>query len=155
MEQVGLPDDKLSVFSRQIFTLNGLLLKAGAVVAALSGTTVAKWHVLARANAKPRTVSEIARYIGLSRQAVQQTTDALEAEGLVRFVDNPQDRRAQLVEITDRGARVLSRLYQDDAAWSQKLQEQLSGHSLERVVDDLDPIIEVLESYVGGPRERA
>lgn len=155
MDHVALPDDRLSVFSRQIFTINGLLLKAGAIVAASSGTTVAKWHVLARANAKPRTVSEIARYIGLSRQAVQQTADALAEEGLVHFVDNPHDRRAQLVEITDSGASVLSKLYQEDAVWSQRLNEQLAGHHLELVVNCLDPIIEILEGYIGGPHERA
>lgn len=155
MDQVVLPDDSLSVFSRQVFTINGLLLRAGSTVAASCGTTVAKWHVLARANAKPRSVSEIARYIGISRQAVQQTADTLEQEGLVRYVDNPRDRRAQLVEITESGAKVLSLLYREDAVWSTRLNEQLAGLQLEQVVARLDPIITVLEGYLGGPHERS
>jgi DNA-binding MarR family transcriptional regulator len=155
MDKVPLPNDGLSVFSRQIFTINGLLLRAGNTVASASGLSVAKWHVLARANYQPRTVSEIARYLGLSRQAVQQTADSLVRDGFLRYADNPKDKRAQLATITETGANALSTLYREDAIWSQNLSRLLEGRQLDAVVGLLEPIIAALAEYMGGPDERA
>lgn len=153
--QVPLPDDPLSVFSRQIFTINGLLLRDGNAVAAPLGLTVAKWHVLARANYKPRTVSEIARYIGVTRQGVQRTADALVREGLLKYEDNPRDKRAQLVVITREGARVLSAVYEADAQWSKEVMSRLGSVDLETLIGTLETIISTLSARTGGTHENA
>jgi DNA-binding MarR family transcriptional regulator len=51
----------------------------------------------------PLTVPQIAQMRPTSRQRMQRLADELAAEGLVRFVDNPQHRRSKLLELTLKG----------------------------------------------------
>lgn len=155
MLRVPLPQDELSVLSRQVFTLNGLLLLGGKAVAASCGITVAQWHVLGRANYKPRTIADIARYIGISRQAVQRTADSLVEEGLLKYVTNPDHKRAQLAAITAKGARVLESVYKADAVWSKNALRQLNGIDLGATINVLDQIIPILSRNTGGRHENA
>lgn len=72
------------------------------------GLTNARWLMLEEISAAllPLTVSETARRLGLSRQAVQRLADEMAAEGLLRFVENPPDRRAKVVVLTEPGQEV-------------------------------------------------
>jgi len=49
----------------------------------------------------------VAQALGISKQAVQQLVDELEAEGVVRRVANPADARGKLVVLTPRGAEAI------------------------------------------------
>lgn len=51
-----------------------------------------------------RTVSQIARSLELSRQAVQRLADDLHARGLTSWRANPDHARAQLLVMTEKGA---------------------------------------------------
>ena len=51
----------------------------------------------------PRTVPQIAQMRPTSRQRMQRLADELAAEGLVKFIDNPQHRRSKLVQLTRKG----------------------------------------------------
>ncbi len=51
----------------------------------------------------PLTVPQIAEMRPTSRQRMQRLADALAAEGLVKFVDNPKHRRSKLVRLTPKG----------------------------------------------------
>ena len=48
--------------------------------------------------------AEIARKLGVSRQAVQQLIDTLEHDGIVTRVPDPEDGRAKIVRLTASGA---------------------------------------------------
>ena len=85
--------------------LNGLLAAAGDALARPAGQTSARWQVLAMVEDGDHTVAETARTLGLARQSVQRVADLLEADGLVRYVDNPRHRRARLIRLTERGSR--------------------------------------------------
>ena len=52
----------------------------------------------------PLTVPQIAQMRPTSRQRMQRLADELSAEGLVRFIANPQHRRSKLVQLTPKGA---------------------------------------------------
>jgi DNA-binding MarR family transcriptional regulator len=49
----------------------------------------------------------IAAALGISKQAVQQLIDELEAEGIVERVANPNDARGKLVMLTAKGSAAL------------------------------------------------
>ncbi|MEO8882203.1 MAG: MarR family transcriptional regulator [Devosia sp.] len=49
----------------------------------------------------------IAAALGISKQAVQQLVDELEAEGVVDRIPNPDDARGKLVVLTARGAEAI------------------------------------------------
>ncbi len=51
----------------------------------------------------PQTVPELARSRPVSRQHCQTIANALEAQGLVEFVDNPKHKRSKLMRATKKG----------------------------------------------------
>lgn len=100
--------------------LHGRLVTASDRMAKDLGLTGARWQllsVISRGQAS-YTVSELARWMGLARQSVQRLADALADEGLVAFRDNPKHRRAQLLELTAQGRRLLGRLDERRFRWA-------------------------------------
>lgn len=74
------------------------------------------------------TVTEIAAHLGFTRQAASQITDELETKGYVRRTPHPDDARARLVILTEKGWRC-TRAAEDAAAeavqpWVEMLGEQ-------------------------------
>jgi hypothetical protein len=57
------------------FRLNARLLEAAQVLAANGGLTAAWWQVLGSIVDQPRTVAEIGRRMGMTRQGVQRVAD--------------------------------------------------------------------------------
>ncbi len=57
-----------------------------------------------RASGRSQTVAWIARTIGLKRQGEQRIANELPAEGYVRMIDNPDHKRARLLELSPAGA---------------------------------------------------
>jgi DNA-binding MarR family transcriptional regulator len=144
-----LPTDPLSVFTRSVFTANGLLLRAGEAIAQQHKQSVARWHVLGRANHKSRTVPQIARYVGVSRQSVQRIANDLKKEGLIVYVPNPVDKRTQLIRITSKGRKILGELYGQDKVWSAHVTAELDAKSLVQLSQSIDAINSVLARHLG------
>jgi DNA-binding MarR family transcriptional regulator len=89
----------------EAFRLNGELIAMGDSMVAEIGLTSARWQVLgaiALSNT-PLPIAQIARNMGLTRQAVQRVANELEAEGFVRFAPNPHHQRAKYVLLTRKG----------------------------------------------------
>jgi DNA-binding MarR family transcriptional regulator len=55
----------------------------------------------------PQSVAQIARARPVARQAVQRMADALAAEGLIEWIDNPTHKRAKLARLTPAGEALL------------------------------------------------
>lgn len=51
----------------------------------------------------PQTVPELARSRPVSRQHCQTIANALEAQGLIQFVENPKHKRSHLMQVTRKG----------------------------------------------------
>jgi DNA-binding MarR family transcriptional regulator len=89
----------------EIFRVNGLLLAGGNRLAAQEALTAARWQVLGAVAlaGRPLTVPQIARRMGLTRQAVQETVNRLMAEALTEARDNLDHRRSPLIGLTELG----------------------------------------------------
>jgi DNA-binding MarR family transcriptional regulator len=61
--------------------------------------------VFARLSAAGATVTELAEHLGFTRQAASQIVDELVYKGYVERHPHPDDARARLVVLTDRGRR--------------------------------------------------
>ena len=61
----------------------------------------------------PQIMSSISDELGVTRRNVTALVDALEEEGLVRRKPHPTDRRATVIEMTDRGALTMDRAYDE------------------------------------------
>lgn len=73
-----------------------------------------------------RTVPQIARTLGLTRQAVQRVADDLAERGLAAWRENPEHRRAHLLQLTSEGRATYGEALQRKALWAQGLSEGLT-----------------------------
>jgi DNA-binding MarR family transcriptional regulator len=129
----------------EVFRLNGRLLATGDQMTRPVRQTSARWQVLGAIDREPRTVSQIARVMGLTRQSVQRTADRLRTEGLVTYVDNPAHRRAKLVRLTARGRSVLDWITRRQVAWANELGAELGEAELRRTLRVIHAFREILE----------
>lgn len=116
-----------------LFRLNGLLVAEGDRMAELLSLTSARWKVIgvvALANSGV-TVPGIARVLGQSRQAVQRITDVMEADGLLRYLPNPEHKRSVLVCLTDAGQEVYTSLRSVQDPWAIENTEDVPVEELE------------------------
>lgn len=104
----------------EVFKLGGLLVSEGDRMGSEYGITSARWKVLGAVSlaGKPQTVPQIARSMGLTRQAVQRLVDAMHKDELLLFHDNPDHKRAKLISLSNRGQEVFSRLYDKQSGWA-------------------------------------
>jgi DNA-binding MarR family transcriptional regulator len=91
-----------------LLLLGGFRHMAGAAQAELSrrgypGITAANELAMRAIAAGASSASELARAIGVSKQAAAKVISALEERGYVGRSDDPKDARRKLVTVTDRG----------------------------------------------------
>ena len=73
------------------------------------GPTRPLWgFVLLALRDEPRSISEVAVLLGISKQAAGKVVDGLTAAGLVERAANAADRRATSISLTKRGSRFLA-----------------------------------------------
>ena len=99
------------------------------------------WHVLTalRWAGTPyrRSAGELARRAELTSGAMTSRLDALEKEGLVRRLRDPDDRRSVLVELTEKGRKT-----HEQAMGIQAEKERLLAEALtEREKEDLNSLL--------------
>ena len=137
----------------ETFRLNGALLEAGDQLVKDLGLTSARWQVLGAITleGRPQTVAQIARRMGLSRQAVQRVVHDLVAHGLVQLADNPDHKRAPLVALTDDGKTNYDKAIERQDAWASSLAEAFSP---EEVILALD-VLKKLAFLCGAVRKPA
>lgn len=129
----------------ELFRLNGRLLVAGDRLVGDLGLSSARWQVLGAIDAGPRTVAQIGRAMGLTRQAVQRVVNELEAEGIVELVDNPEHRRARLVRLSAAGRRGLDEATRRQAGWVNRLARGLDARTAQQALDLLRTLRQRLE----------
>jgi DNA-binding MarR family transcriptional regulator len=132
----------------QTFRANGLLLAAGDVLAAAEGLTAARWQVLGAVAlaGRPLTVPQIARRMGLTRQAVQASVNRLIGEMLVEAAENPDHRRSPIIRMTELGGEKYAAMQRRQVAWINDLAAGLkrselamTARVLQQLSNRLDP----------------
>jgi DNA-binding MarR family transcriptional regulator len=134
----------------ELFRVNGLLLAAGNRLAARAGLTAARWQVLGAVAlaGRPLTVPQIARRMGLTRQAVQASVNRLLAEALVEARANRDHRRSPLIGLTELGRQKYAAVDRRQARWISELSAGLKITDLAvaaRVVGELGDRLETSE----------
>lgn len=129
------------------FTFHGLLTSAGDELTAPWGLSSARWKVLgAIAGAgRPLHVAQIARNMGLTRQAVQRLVHELAEYGLVVLTDNPDHKRASLVSFTERGKTAYSEIMIEQARWSNDLAGDIDPQELKNATCVVSTLCERLQ----------
>jgi len=131
----------------EVFRLNGLLLEVGDRLTHPVGLSSARWQVLGVVEHQPTPVAHVARIMGLTRQSVQQTADALANDGFIIYTRNPHHRRAKLMTITPKGRKALDYLQQRQVDWANQASDTLSLEALKTAVTVLRQLGERLETH--------
>lgn len=82
-------------------------------------------------------VGDISGDLGVSNAAVSQLLDRLVETGLVERQENPDDRRAKRIELTDRGLQMIRDTIESRQRWFGELAALLSDEDLTTAVSSL------------------
>jgi DNA-binding MarR family transcriptional regulator len=98
-------DDAITLSALVLAAGNTLVdgIQAGVVERGFTDVRPAHGFAFARLAPDGATVSELAVHLGITRQAAAQLVDELVAKGYVERRRHPEDRRAQLITLTERG----------------------------------------------------
>jgi DNA-binding MarR family transcriptional regulator len=88
------------------------------------------------------TVSVLAERAQMTKQSMAELVRHLEAHGYVDRVPDPTDRRAKLVQTTDRGRDVFAIVRQFVEEMEQQLTAALGAARIRRLRDDLEAVRE-------------
>jgi DNA-binding MarR family transcriptional regulator len=91
------------------------------------------------------TQSELVARMGISKQAVQQLLDGLEAEGVIRRSLDPHDRRGKRVEYTSAGLRAVRDANAIKRRMELELRERLGPQAFEKMRAALREVSRTLE----------
>lgn len=136
---------QLPLIVADIFELAGLFRDNGEAIARTVGQTQARWQVMSAASAEPRTVPQIARRLGVSRQNVQRIADLLVADGTAEFASNPDHKSSPYLVLTDRGRAALAQLTKAAIASHAGLARRLTGTNVGAIHCGLRRLIEAID----------
>lgn len=118
------------------------------------GLTMSDWHVLTslRWAGEPyrRSAGELARHAELTSGAMTSRLDALEGQGLVRRLRDPDDRRSVLVELTEKGRERHEEAMGIQAQKEALLAEALTDREKEQLNSLLRRVLVTLEARLPG-----
>jgi len=140
----------------RVFRLNGALLAAGDRLVGELGLTSARWQLLGaiadQEEALP--VAQLARKMGVTRQAVQRVANELAAEGVIAFRANPRHKRAQLIELTAGGRDLFARSLQLQRPWVAALGQGLTTLQVKEVCATVEVLLAALDRTAPGGAEQ-
>lgn len=93
----------------------------------------------------PPTVARIARSFGLTRQAIQRTVNELHLNGLVDFLDNPEDLRTNRLRATTAGKHAHARFNDTRKQWLEKVETHVGADDIRQAVETLRRVRHYLE----------
>lgn len=129
-----------------VFRLNGRLMEVAQDRAAEGGLTAAWWQVLGGVLDQPRTVAEIGRQMGLTRQGVQRVADLLVDRGLATYHPNPAHRRAKLLGCTEAGYWAIRQITLVQRPWADRVGTQMGAEELRQTLTTMRRLVTVLEA---------
>jgi len=136
--------DLIPLIVADIYELAGRLRDAGEAVAATVGQTQARWQVMSAASADPRTVPQIARRLGVSRQNVQRIADLLVAENWASFEANPDHKGSPYLMLNTRGRGALAKITKAAGQSHAQLARKLTGTDVGALHRGLRRLIQAL-----------
>ena len=128
------------------FHLHGRLLDVAQELASAGEITAAWWQVLGGVVDEPRTVSDIGRRMGMTRQAVQRVADLLVERGLATYRDNPSHRRSKLLECTEDGDLAIQRISSVQHPWANRIGADVGAEPLREALAIMRRLIDLVEA---------
>lgn len=140
----------LDALSFAVFRTHNGLIAVGDRITAPYDLTSARWQVMGAValSGQPLTVAQIARVMGLSRQAVQRIVNELEKQGMLALADNPAHKRARLADLTDGGRAAYDGIIRQWKLVSQEILTALDSGATEAATATLEALKDQLDRYI-------
>ena len=110
----------------------GALRRYGDALTRPLGQTEVRWAVMSVLSGGARTVPQVARRLGVTRQSVQRIANLLAAECLIESATNPDNARSPLFSLSERGEAILTEITQAADPWLRHVSKELSLDDLRR-----------------------
>jgi DNA-binding MarR family transcriptional regulator len=136
--------DLMPAIVADVYELAGRFRDYGEAIAKTVGQTQARWQVLSAASDRPRSVPQIARVLGVTRQNVQRIADLLVAEGSAQYQGNPDHRASPHLALTRRGRTALDALTKAAGGYHARLARRLSPAGAVSIQRGLRRLLEAL-----------
>ena len=118
----------------ETFRLNARLLEVAQGLAAHGDMTAAWWQVLGGVIDEPRSVADVGRRMGVTRQSVQRIADVLVERGLAEYRPNPAHRRAKLLACTEAGYWAIRRISIATHPWADEVGAKIGADALRQTL---------------------
>jgi DNA-binding MarR family transcriptional regulator len=128
------------------FRLNGRLMDVAQEMAEKGGITAAWWQVLGGVLDQPRSVAQIGRLMGMTRQGVQRVADLLVAKQLAEYRPNPAHRRAKLLACTEAGYWAIRRIGLVQRPFAARIAAEVGTGQLRAALTTMRHLVAVLEA---------
>ncbi len=139
----------------EVFRLRGALERRGNEMTRGLGQTCSRWQVLRAVHERPGAIPQIARRLGLTRQAVQRLADLLVEAKLAMYGANPAHLRSPQLRLTPRGEAIVRQIHVIQTRWSHRMANGCLRRDLEITLRTLRQLIERLERTPVVPLGRA
>jgi DNA-binding MarR family transcriptional regulator len=122
---------------RGILKMSAIAHRAGTAMNREAGLTNARWILIDQAaeEIEPLTLSEHARRLGFSRQAIRRLTAEMEKEGLIELLVDPSDKRALKLTLTKSGRRLQRDALARGMAYNRAISEHVDVRSIRETLE--------------------
>jgi DNA-binding MarR family transcriptional regulator len=127
------------------FRLHARLMEAAQTMAAYGDISAAWWQVLGGVLDQPRTLADIGRRMGVTRQGVRRVADLLVQRGLAEYVPNPAHRRAHLLACTESGYWAIRRISLAQAPWANHIGAEIGEARLRETLGTMQDLVAAIE----------
>ena len=79
------------------------------------------------------TPSALSSFIGIDGAAITRHLDRIEKEGLVKRIQNPQDRRSVILKLTPKGARLVPKISAESQSTNTKFISTLTQPEIDTI----------------------
>ena len=93
---------------------------------------------------EPRSVADVGRRMGVTRQAVQRIADLLVERGLAEYRPNPAHRRAKLLACTEAGYWAIRRIAIVNHPWADEVGSQIGEAELRQALETMRRLVAAL-----------
>jgi DNA-binding MarR family transcriptional regulator len=128
------------------FRLNGRLMDVARQRARAGGLTATEWQVLGGVLDEPRSVAEIGRRMGMTRQGVQRVADRLVDHGLAEYRPNLAHRRAKLMACTEAGYWAIRQITLVQRPWADRIGAEIGAAELRETLATMRRMVATLEA---------
>ena len=128
------------------FRLNGRLMDVAQEMASQGGLTAAWWQVLGGVLDRPRSVADVGRLMGMTRQGVQRVADLLVARHLAEYRPNPAHQRAKLLACTEAGFWAIRRIGLVQRPFADRIGADVGADRLRATLITMRQLVDLLEA---------